>query len=141
MTVWSWFWLIALALLAVTAGALIWRAVHCDAKEGDDPFGFWVFGAITAAGTLGAGACLTATLAAHDNSRNWDKELRRTDPIQCAATYTDGRMGDANNSSGNICRVKVGDEWCAVVLPDGGKTAKYKPDYVTCPPDHGEVAK
>ncbi len=38
-----------------------------------------------------------------------------------------------DNTSGNICRVRVGDQECVAVLPDGGKAPKDYKDFVTCP--------
>ena len=38
------------------------------------------------------------------------------------------------NTSGNICRVPVGDgKYCVAVLPDGGKAPKDYKDFATCP--------
>jgi len=40
---------------------------------------------------------------------------------------------DYDNTSGNICRVKVDGTECVAVLPDGGKAPRDYKDFVTCP--------
>lgn len=57
---------------------------------------------------------------------------RAGEEIKCADD--DELACDArDNTSGNICKLKVGTRWCVAVLPDGGKSPKYKPDYIQCP--------
>lgn len=56
-----------------------------------------------------------------------DQEIRcdRDNELSCSV--------EQDNTSGNICKLKVGTHWCVAVLPDGSKAPKYKPDYIDCP--------
>lgn len=62
------------------------------------------------------------------------QEWQQTTGIACASVevYT-GEEGNADNSSGNVCRVMVNGRECVAILPDDDTSGDYPDNLIHCP--------